>query len=71
VVEPSDKEIAIQHSERTICVAMPDAALQKNPHEALLRGGDLEQIKFVLGHFVNPDCGTLSWLGAEDHSCRG
>jgi integrase len=32
-------------------------------------GGHLEQIKFLLGHSLDPDNGALPWLGAGNHSC--
>ena len=57
VVEQSAKEIGIEHfgahDLRRTCAKL----CRKN-------GGDLEQIKFLLGHSSDPDDGTIPWFRA-------
>lgn len=59
VVTEAAKEIGIEnfgaHDLRRTCAKLCRKA-----------GGDLEQIKFLLGHFVDPDHGTVPWVRAGD-----
>src|SRR6202165_2265644 len=63
IVEQSAKQIGIEHfgahDLRRTCAKL----CRKN-------GGDLEQIKFLLGHSSHSNDGTFSWFGAGPSCCR-